>query len=237
MVQRISCTGGSPARHGRGPGGGAGARGWRAGHGPRGGSGQAGKPSLSDARWAATMIPHCETGSSSPSSPCKSPATPVCARSPRSRGRTSRPSSRAAEGRHSPVGWDRCARGAADDVHKQDMNKLRKLSRAAFDRAWLDVFSSHHMAAIMITGVAMTGVAMTDSAGGLAATLQKQIHDGQLPQVAKMNALRAASGEKEPTTAGSLLPAARRRRAAARPVPSSTPLVSRWQHGAPAKPP
>lgn len=65
------------------------------------------------------------------------------------------------------------------------MAKLESLSGEAFDRYWLDVFRSHHMAAIMMTKTALAG-----TAGGTAAKLEREIRDGQLRQVATMNKLR-----------------------------------------------
>lgn len=66
------------------------------------------------------------------------------------------------------------------------MDKLKKLFGEEFDRMWLDVFSSHHMSAIMMTDVALAG-----TAGGQAKRLQQKIRDGQLQQVERMNNLRA----------------------------------------------
>ncbi len=67
----------------------------------------------------------------------------------------------------------------------QTLERLRTVPDAEFDRAWLDVLSSHHMGAIMMTDVALAG-----TAGGPAEELQNQIRDGQLAQVERMNELR-----------------------------------------------
>lgn len=67
--------------------------------------------------------------------------------------------------------------------NEQEMAELRRLSGKDFDLKWLDVLSSHHMAAIMMTDVAM-------SAGGEAKALQQKIRDGQLKDVDEMNTLR-----------------------------------------------
>jgi uncharacterized protein (DUF305 family) len=67
----------------------------------------------------------------------------------------------------------------------QEMAELQRLSGKDFDLKWLDVLSSHHMAAIM-----MTDVAMSASAGGEAKAVQQKIRDGQLKDVDEMNALR-----------------------------------------------
>ena len=70
--------------------------------------------------------------------------------------------------------------------NEQEMTELRNLSGKQFDLKWLDVLSSHHMAAIM-----MTDVAMSASAGGEAKALQQKIRDEQLKDVEEMNTLRA----------------------------------------------
>ncbi|GAA0793424.1 DUF305 domain-containing protein [Spirilliplanes yamanashiensis] len=67
----------------------------------------------------------------------------------------------------------------------QEMTELRSLSGEEFDLKWLDVLSSHHMAAIM-----MTDIAMSASAGGEAKALQQKIRDEQLKDVEEMNTLR-----------------------------------------------
>lgn len=68
---------------------------------------------------------------------------------------------------------------------QQQMMMLRSLSGATFDRQWLDVLSSHHMAAIM-----MTGPPMAVTGPGDAQQLETSIQDGQLRQIEIMNQLR-----------------------------------------------
>ena len=74
-------------------------------------------------------------------------------------------------------------------MNQQEMAELQALSGEDFDRKWLDVFRSHHMAAIMMADVALAG---TD--GGDAKTVEQQIHDGQLQQLDTMNTLREQLG-------------------------------------------
>jgi uncharacterized protein (DUF305 family) len=69
--------------------------------------------------------------------------------------------------------------------NEQQMATLEALTGTAFDRYWLDVFSAHHMSAIM-----MTDVAMAAPKNGLVRRLEHRIHSGQLRQVDAMNDLR-----------------------------------------------
>ena len=66
------------------------------------------------------------------------------------------------------------------------MAKLKSLSGEAFDRYWLDVFRSHHMAAIMMTKTALAG-----TAGGTTAKLEREgFMMVSCDRVATMNKLR-----------------------------------------------
>ncbi|MET8361293.1 DUF305 domain-containing protein [Micromonospora sp. NPDC005171] len=68
--------------------------------------------------------------------------------------------------------------------NEQEMSQLQSLSGREFDLAWLDMFSSHHMSAIMMADMeSATGT-------GEAAELAKKIHDEQLQDVSEMNNLR-----------------------------------------------
>ena len=69
--------------------------------------------------------------------------------------------------------------------NEQSMAELRSLTGEAFDKQWLDTFSSHHMAAIMMADTALPG-ATSDRARAI----EQEIHDGQLQQLATMNQLR-----------------------------------------------
>ncbi|PZR51678.1 hypothetical protein DNL40_15560 [Xylanimonas oleitrophica] len=75
------------------------------------------------------------------------------------------------------------------ELNDQQMAELQALQGEDFDRRWLDVFRSHHMAAIMMADVALA----TDD-DGPAQALEQTIHDGQLDDVEQMNALRADLG-------------------------------------------
>ncbi|SDO37557.1 DUF305 domain-containing protein [Geodermatophilus sp. DSM 45219] len=69
--------------------------------------------------------------------------------------------------------------------NEQEMAELRSLTGEAFDKKWLDTFSSHHMSAIMMADTALPG-ATSDQARAI----EQEIHDGQLQQLATMNQLR-----------------------------------------------
>ena len=74
----------------------------------------------------------------------------------------------------------------------QQMAELQSLSGEAFDKMWLDVFSSHHMAAIMMADTALPGAAAEE-----ARAVQQEIHDGQLEAVSEMNRLREQVGGQQ----------------------------------------
>ena len=67
--------------------------------------------------------------------------------------------------------------------NEQEMAELRALSGQAFDRRWLDVFSSHHMSAVMMANVALAGA-------GDAQEIAQKIHDERVKDIEEMNALR-----------------------------------------------
>ena len=93
------------------------------------------------------------------------------------------------------------------------MKRLKSASGKDFGRLWLDVFRSHHMAAITMTDTALSG-----TAGGEAKKLQKEIHDGQLKEVGTMNTLRGKlSGRSRPDSSRP-----RRPRTGADAIPSVT---------------
>ena len=71
---------------------------------------------------------------------------------------------------------------------QQQMARLQSLSGVAFDRLWLDTFSSHHMSAVMMSDTAMP------ASTGTARTLQQKIHDEQLKDISEMNTLRDKLG-------------------------------------------
>lgn len=147
-------------------------------------------PSATDAKWAAMMIPHHQAGIELTMLALDKAVTPgvreVAAASQRD------------QMSELPVLQAIAKAGGLEAIppeeplqrfDQQTMEKLRSLSGKAFDRAWLDVLSSHHQGAIMMTDVAMAG-ARSDQAK----QLQTKIHDGQLRQVATMNDLREQLG-------------------------------------------
>nr|WP_276508572.1 DUF305 domain-containing protein [Modestobacter muralis] len=69
--------------------------------------------------------------------------------------------------------------------NQQEMDELESLTGEAFDMKWLDVFSSHHMAAIMMADTALPGATSDE-----AKAVEQEIHDGQLETLQKMNTLR-----------------------------------------------
>ncbi|WP_219415918.1 DUF305 domain-containing protein [Pseudonocardia nigra] len=148
-------------------------------------------PSATDARWAAMMIPHHRTGIE---------LTELALEKSENDGvRDLAAESRHDQQRELPK-LEKVARAGGLEpmppekpirrFNEQQMEKLRELSGPEFDRAWLDVFSGHHVSAIMMSDVALAG-----TAGGLAEKLQEQIHDVQLEQLARMNELREEVGE------------------------------------------
>jgi uncharacterized protein (DUF305 family) len=144
------------------------------------------KPSATDAQWAAMMIPHHEDGIELAELALEKSENDgvrkVAEQAKRDQQSELPQLKEVAEARGlGPMPPE----APLQKFNKQQMQKLRSLSGAKFDRAWLDVFSSHHMSAIMMTDVAMAG-----TAGGLAEELQNKIHDGQLEQVSRMNDLR-----------------------------------------------
>lgn len=144
------------------------------------------KPSATDARWAAMMVDHHRNGIELTDLALQKSRNPgvrgVAADSKRDQ-QSELPQllEVAKAGGLGPMPPEPPLRRFSD----QEMQKLRSLSGAEFDRMWLDVLSSHHMAAIMMSDVALAG-----TAGGKAQQLQRQIVDGQLRQVARMNDLR-----------------------------------------------
>ncbi len=63
-----------------------------------------------------------------------------------------------------------------EDRDKADMRKLKKLTGSAFDKAWLDVISAHHSAAIQMASI--------ERAGGSDRTA-RQLATGIVPQQSK----------------------------------------------------
>lgn len=149
-----------------------------------------GTPSKTDARWAAMMVVHHQNGITITDLALqKSKNKDVLAIAAQSKADQQRqiPGLRAVAqaGGMAPMPPE----PPLDRFNDQQMEMVKKLSGAEFDRAWLDLLSSHHMAAIMMTDVAMAG-----ATSPLAKSLQKEIRDGQLAQVSKMNALREKLG-------------------------------------------
>ncbi|GAA2571292.1 hypothetical protein GCM10010210_53790 [Pseudonocardia hydrocarbonoxydans] len=147
---------------------------------------QGGTPSATDARWAAMMVAHHEGGIE---------ITEIALEKSDNEGvRAVATESQQDQQNELPTLRAIAAAGGLEPMtppaplarfNEQDLQRLRALSGAEFDRAWLDVLSSHHMGAIMMTDVALAG-----TAGAPAEELQNQIRDGQLKQVARMNELR-----------------------------------------------
>ncbi|MGY1762426.1 DUF305 domain-containing protein [Geodermatophilus sp. SYSU D00779] len=141
--------------------------------------------SATDVRFAAMMVPHHQTGIELTQMAIEK-ATTSGVRQVAQEGQQSQQSDL-------PVLEAIAAAGSQDHemeeplmtFNEQEMAELRELSGEAFDKRWLDVFSSHHMAAIMMADTALPG-ATSDQARAI----EQKIHDGQLRQLATMNELR-----------------------------------------------
>lgn len=150
----------------------------------------AGDPSATDVRWAAMMEPHHRMGIELTELALeKSDNDGVRAVAEQSKDdqQSQLPELRAIidAGSEKPMPPD----PPIARFNEQQMETLRSLSGAEFDRMWLDVFSSHHMAAVMMTQAVQPG-----TAGGLAQDLQHEIVEGQLRQIDTMNDLREDVG-------------------------------------------
>jgi uncharacterized protein (DUF305 family) len=150
-----------------------------------GGAPQEQNASPTDVRFAAMMVPHHQTGIELTQMAIDKAATDGVRQV-------------AQEGMQSqqedlPVLQEIAASGASGHemeqplmtFNQQEMAELRSLTGEEFDRKWLDVFSSHHMAAIMMADTALPG-ATSDRARAI----EQKIHDGQLQQLQTMNELR-----------------------------------------------
>lgn len=143
-----------------------------------------------DATWAAMMIPHHRMGielTELALQKAENPEVKELAQQANEDQKSELPrlEAVAAAGGRSP--------GPPDEqiqrFNEQQMQELHALAGEDFDRYWLDVLSGHHMAAIMLTDTVLAG-----PAGGASEELQRQIHDGQLDQVSRMNELREQLG-------------------------------------------
>lgn len=145
-----------------------------------------GTPSATDARWAAMMVAHHEGGIEITEIALErsdNEGVRAVAEESKQDQRDELPTLRAiaaAGGLEPMMPPEPLAR-----FNEQTLERLRTVSDGEFDRAWLDVLSSHHMGAVMMTDVALAG-----TAGGPAEELQNRIREGQLTQVEQMNELR-----------------------------------------------
>lgn len=128
--------------------------------------------SATDAKWAAMMVPHHRTGIELADLAVRKASTSgvrAIARDAKRDQQAELPRLKVAKaGGRSEEQPERQLR-AFDD---EQMKRLESLSGKEFDRYWLDVFRSHHMAAIMMTDTASAG-----TAGGEPKKLQNQVHD------------------------------------------------------------
>lgn len=150
----------------------------------------AGDPSPTDVRWAAMMEPHHRMGielTELALEKSENDGVRAVAEESKADQESQLPGLRAITeaGGEEPIPPE----APIARFNEQQMQMLRSSSGAEFDRMWLDVFSGHHMAAIMMTQAVQPG-----TAGGLAEDLQNEIRTGQLHQIATMNHLREELG-------------------------------------------
>ena len=148
------------------------------------------EPAMTDAMWAAMMIPHHQMGIEMAQMAVEKAVTPgvrevaqTAAEEQQAQLATLQEIAEA--GGEEPMPPE----APLEAFNMEDMAELEALSAEEFDRTWLDTFRSHHMAAIMMTDVAMAG-----TAGGEAEALQMEIHDGQLEETQTMNELSQQLG-------------------------------------------
>ena len=148
------------------------------------------EPAMTDAMWAAMMIPHHQDGIEMAQMAVEMAATPGVREL----------AQMSAEKQQAQLATlEEIAEAGGEEAmppeppleafNQEEMAELQALSGEDFDRKWLDTFRSHHMSAIMMTDVAMSG-----TAGGEAETLQQEIHDGQLEETQTMNELSQQLG-------------------------------------------
>ncbi|MFS0703288.1 DUF305 domain-containing protein [Cellulomonas sp. 179-A 9B4 NHS] len=145
---------------------------------------------MSDAMFAAMMIPHHQTGIEMTQMALQKAATPGV--------REVAQAAQTSQQEQLPLLEEVAATGDMKPMppeepiqrfNEQEMAELMALEGEAFDRKWLDVFSSHHMSAIM-----MADVALASDGSPAAQQLEQEIHDGQLGQLEQMNTLRDQLG-------------------------------------------
>lgn len=149
-----------------------------------------GEPAMTDAMWAAMMIPHHEMGIQMAQMAVEKAVTPgvrevaqMAAEDQQAQLTTLQEIAQAGGEEAMPP------EAPLETFNQEEMSELQALSGEDFDRKWLDTFRSHHMSAIMMTDVALSG-----TAGGDAKTLQQEIHDGQLEQTQTMDELSQQLG-------------------------------------------
>jgi len=149
-----------------------------------------GEPSMTDAMWAAMMIPHHQNGIAIAQMAVEKAVTPGVRELAQMSADKQQAQLATLEAIAAAGGQEAMPPEAPlEAFNQEDMAELEALSGVDFDRKWLDTLRSHHMAAIMMTDIAMAG-----TAGGEAATLQQEIHDGQLEETQTMNELSRQLG-------------------------------------------
>ena len=148
-------------------------------------SNQVGEPSVTDAMWAAMMIPHHHTGIQMAEMAASNAATEAL--------RQLAASSKADQEADLPQ-LEQIIRAAGktamppekqiERMNKQHTQVLESLSGVAFDRHWITVVSGHHMSAIMMTDMAVAG-----HASPVAEELQKKLRNDQLHELEVLNDL------------------------------------------------
>ncbi len=140
---------------------------------------------MTDAMWAAMMVPHHRMGVEMAQMAVEKAVTPGVREVAQQAAEEQRAQIPTLQEIADSGGQEAMPPEAPLEAFNQEqMAQLEALSGEEFDRKWLETFRSHHMSAIMMTDIAMSG-----TAGGEAKTLQQKIHDGQLEQTETMNEL------------------------------------------------
>ena len=148
------------------------------------------EPAMTDAMWAAMMIPHHQMGIEMAQMAAEKAATPGVRELAQMSAQEQQTQLTTLEEIADAGGMEAMPPEAPLEAFDQEeMAELEALTGEDFDRKWLDTFRSHHMSAIMMTDIAMYG-----TSGGEAETLQQEIHDGQLQETQTMNELSQQLG-------------------------------------------
>lgn len=151
---------------------------------------EVGKPSDTDATWAAMMIPHHQTGIAMAEMAADKAETDALRRAAEESRRGQEEDLPRlhkiidAAGK-SPMSPEK----QIEEMNQHEMDVLESLSGADFDRHWITVVSGHHMAAIM-----MTETAMTCNASQEASALQKKIRTEQLGEIDTLTSIHTQLG-------------------------------------------